>query len=104
VSHVIDNSSLYRRLLEAMLSAETIGHGSDGVYLASSGAMKGHKLYEAMVCALAVRQVVEDAKVKEVDDHVLGEMGKALRCPKDIVRMQLDWPVGCAAVSFQSSY
>jgi hypothetical protein len=57
VSHVIDNSSLYRRLLEAMLSAETIGHGSDGVYLASSGAMKWRKLYEAMACALAVRQV-----------------------------------------------
>jgi acetyl-CoA acetyltransferase len=72
-----------------MLSGDNVDHGQNGYYLASSGSIAWHDLYAAMAKALAKRNVVDDETVRIADDDILGKMGEALRCPKEMVPLQL---------------
>ena len=68
----------------------TAPSGKQGYYLPASGNVAWIDLYTAMARALARRGVVEDDEVKPATtDEVLGKMGEALGCPKELVPLQL---------------
>ncbi|GAB7357640.1 hypothetical protein MBLNU459_g0137t1 [Dothideomycetes sp. NU459] len=89
VCHVIDNSTLYLEIMRHILAGESIGHGKNGYYLASSGSVAWEDIYSAMAQSLANRKVITSAGVDEADDAVLQRMGDALGCPKELVPVQL---------------
>ena len=89
VCHVIDNTSLYLDLLRAILADSNPPSGKHGYYLAASGSIAWMDLYTAIARALARRGVVDDAIVKPATDEILGSMGTALGCPKELVPLQL---------------
>jgi hypothetical protein len=86
---VLDNTSLFRDILQKILSGNDIGHGQNGYYLASSGTVAWRDLYTAMARALTKRGVVDGEAIKPADDTILAKMGEALGCPKGMVRLQL---------------
>jgi hypothetical protein len=89
VCHVRDNSAVYVKLLECILSGHDVGYGKNGYYLASSGNVVWRDIYAAMANALAERKVVESNEVLRADDAVLEKIGQALGCPKDLVPVQI---------------
>ena len=89
VSHVLDNAMLFRTLLVKMLSDDRIAHDKSGYYLASSGSIRWRDIYEAIAKVMAKRGAVGTAEVKIADDDAIGRMAEALKCPKEMVRLQL---------------
>ncbi|KIW92777.1 uncharacterized protein Z519_06626 [Cladophialophora bantiana CBS 173.52] len=106
VCHVLDNTSLYLALLRGILSssssndssngtgAKPPGCGKHGYYLASSGHVVWEDLYAAMGTRLAQRGLVDGdpttaGTVEHATDDVLGKMGAALGCPKELVALHL---------------
>ena len=89
VCHIRDNTAVYVELLRNILSEENPEYGQNGYYLASSGSVAWIDIYSAIAKALAQRNVVDSEEVKKADDTILVEMGEALKCPKDLVVVQL---------------
>ena len=92
VCHIIDNTNLFLSLLRAILdvgSSSPPPSGKQGYYLAASGSVAWADIYAAVARALAKRGAVDDDTVKPATDDVLGEMAKALGCPKQLVGLQL---------------
>jgi hypothetical protein len=80
---------LYLKLLNGILDGHRIDHGKQGYYLASSGSIKWRDLYSSFAQALAKRGVVQDGDVQPADDEALAQMAQALRCPNEMVQLQL---------------
>lgn len=89
VCHIADTANLYLHILRKILSAEEIGHGKNGFFLASSGSVTWNKVYGAMAKALAKRGLVEDGNVVQADEEVLAKMGEALGVAPDEVQVLL---------------
>ncbi|KAF2833350.1 NAD(P)-binding protein [Ophiobolus disseminans] len=89
VCHVRDNTALYVKLLESILSGHNQGYGKEGYYLASSGSVAWNDIYASMATALAERGVVASSKVKKADDAAIARIGQALACPKELVTVQI---------------
>ncbi|KAF2130369.1 NAD(P)-binding protein [Dothidotthia symphoricarpi CBS 119687] len=89
VCHVSDNTALYVKLLEKILSGDNPGHGKNGYYLASSGSVAWIDIYTAFARALATRNVIDSAEVKKPDETALEKMAQALYCPKEMIVVQL---------------
>lgn len=91
VCHLNDNTSLYMAILHAILSGpEHIPpHGRDGYYLAASGSVAWINLYTAMARRLAQRGIVDDDKVEPATPEILYRMATALKCPVEMVALQL---------------
>lgn len=85
VCHVIDNTTLYIRILHKILSGEDPGHGRNGYFLASPGSVAWDDLYAAMAAAMAKRNVVCDDTVVSANEHILEQMGEALGCQPEFV-------------------
>ena len=84
-----DNTTLYTRLLRAILNHEDIPSNKQGYYLASSGSVAWEDLYSGIGKALAARGLVDDASVTQADDAALERMGEALDCDKPFVPVHL---------------
>ena len=80
---------MYLQLLRAILAGENPGSGKQGYYLASPGSVAWLEIYEAMAKALAKNGTIEDEAVKPANEEELGQMGAALKCPKEMVGLQL---------------
>jgi hypothetical protein len=89
VCHVRDNTAVYVKLLESILSRQDVGYGKNGYYLASSGSVAWRDIYVAMAKALAERKMVDSSEVQRADDALLEKIGQALGCPKDLVPVQI---------------
>ena len=89
VCHVLDNTSLYLEIMRSILAGERPGSGQRGYYLAASGDVAWVDLYAAMAARLASQGVIESASVGAASDEVLGKMAAALKCPKEMVALQL---------------
>ncbi|KAK7730350.1 hypothetical protein SLS53_009050 [Cytospora paraplurivora] len=85
VCHVIDNTTLYIRILHKILSGEDPGHGRNGYFLASPGSVAWDDLYTAMAAAMAKRNVISDDTVVSANEHILEQMAEALGCPPQFV-------------------
>ena len=77
------------RLLQSILSGESLGHGKDGYYLASSGSVAWSDIYASMAKALAERNVVDISEVKKADGATFDNIGQALGCPNTLVPVQI---------------
>lgn len=89
VCHVVDNATLYIRLLSKILNNESIGHGKSGYYLAASGCVVWEDLYSAIAKSLVQRRVIDDAAIQLADDSALERMAVALGTPKEFVAPSL---------------
>lgn len=89
VCHVIDNTTLYIQILRAILEDRELGSGKNGYFLASPGSVAWEDIYDAMAVALARRKIIDDDDVKPATKEIQEEMGKALKCPAELVPMQL---------------
>jgi hypothetical protein len=89
VCHISDNTAMYIELLKSILSGANPGYGKNGYYLASSGSVAWIDIYTAMAKGLAKRNVVNNDTIIKADDAALELMGQALRCPKEMVTVQL---------------
>jgi nucleoside-diphosphate-sugar epimerase len=92
VCHVYDNATLYLQMLRQILSGVQIGHGRNGYYLASPGAVPWNELYAAMAKQMHKKGVVESAELEEADEEVKKRMGEALGCDVGYMIAQLS---GC---------
>lgn len=89
VCHIRDNTALYVKLLQSILSNDNPDYGKNGYYLASSGSVAWADIYAAMATALAGRKVVASKEVKKADTVALEKIGEALGCPKELVQVQI---------------
>ncbi|CAO2658009.1 Nn.00g072690.m01.CDS01 [Neocucurbitaria sp. VM-36] len=89
VCHIHDNTAVYVELLRSILSGANPGYGQDGYYLASSGSVAWIDIYSAIAKALARRNLVDSEIVQKADNATLAKMGDALKCPKELVVVQL---------------
>ena len=89
VCHVLDNTTLYLHLLDAIVAGKNPGSGKEGYYLASSGKVGWEHIYTAMAGRLWERRVIDDDGVDVAGTEALGKMGEALGCGKDYVALQL---------------
>jgi nucleoside-diphosphate-sugar epimerase len=90
VCHVLDNTALYIEILRAiLLGGKDLGHGRDGYFLASPGAVAWDDLYTAMAAALARRNVIGDHAVVPANKSILGQIGEALGCAPEFVPVQM---------------
>ncbi|KAH8774349.1 hypothetical protein F5883DRAFT_546663 [Diaporthe sp. PMI_573] len=90
VCHVLDNTALYIEILRAiLLGGKDLGHGRDGYFLASPGAVAWDDLYTAMAAALARRNVIGDHAVVPANESILGQIGEALGCAPEFVPVQM---------------
>jgi hypothetical protein len=89
VCHISDTTTAYIELLRSILENKDPEHGKNGYYLASSGSVTWADIYTAMAKSLAKCNVVDDEIVRKADDVVLLKMGQALRCPKELVVVQV---------------
>ncbi|OJJ03402.1 hypothetical protein ASPVEDRAFT_890140 [Aspergillus versicolor CBS 583.65] len=85
VCHIADTTDLYIKILLSILEGKNPGYGKNGYYLASSGRVAWHDVYEAMAVALAKRSVINDATVVQADDAALEKMASALGTYKSFV-------------------
>lgn len=85
VCHIADTTDLYIKILLSILDGKNPGYGKNGYYLASSGRVAWHDVYEAMAVALAKRSVIDDATVVQADDAALEKMASVLGTYKSFV-------------------
>ncbi|RAL13349.1 NAD(P)-binding protein [Aspergillus homomorphus CBS 101889] len=89
VCHVADTADLYLQILRKILRGEEIGYGKNGFFLAASGSLPWNDVYEAVAKALAKRNAIDDAIVRDADEKVLVRMGEALGVPPSAVPVVL---------------
>jgi hypothetical protein len=89
VCHVLDNTTLYIALLQAILSNSDPDHGKNGYYLASPGSVAWDDLYDAMAAALHKRGVIDDVAVEMADQAATEKMAKGIGYPPEFVRFAL---------------
>ncbi|KAK5050621.1 hypothetical protein LTR84_003903 [Exophiala bonariae] len=89
VCHVVDNATLYIALLSKILEGESVDHGKQGYYLASSGSVVWEDLYSGVAKSLAEKGVIDNDEVPLADDSALQKMAAALGVPKDFVAFSL---------------
>ena len=89
VCHILDNTTLYVELLRSILAGEKPGQGRRGYYLAALGSVSWIDLYAAMAKSLAKRGVIRGEAVTRASDQDLVKMATALKCPKEMVALQL---------------
>jgi hypothetical protein len=89
VSHIDDNTSLYRAILEKILKGDDPGHGKHGYFLASSGHVAWDDFYSKVAEALHKRGLVDEPGVFAADDEAIEGMAKALDSPAVTVSLQL---------------
>ncbi|KAH5561178.1 hypothetical protein HBI26_193130 [Parastagonospora nodorum] len=89
VCHIKDNTALYVKLLESILSGANPSWDKTGYYLASSGSVAWIDIYAAIARALAEQKVVSSSEVKQADNAALNDIALALGCPKALVPVQV---------------
>ncbi|PYH68005.1 NAD-dependent epimerase/dehydratase family protein [Aspergillus vadensis CBS 113365] len=85
VCHITDTVNLYIHILLSILDGKDPGYGKNGYYLASSGRVAWHDVYNAIAVALAKRSIIEDATVVQADNVALEKMASALGTYKSFV-------------------
>ncbi|KAL3431611.1 hypothetical protein BDV09DRAFT_206482 [Aspergillus tetrazonus] len=85
VCHVVDTARLYLQILAQILRGSDIGYGKKGFYLAASGSVYWNDIYQAFAEALAKREIVDSAEVKQADDIVLARIGELLGVSPSVV-------------------
>lgn len=63
------------------------GHGKNGYFLAAAGSVAWNDIYAAMAASLAERNIVGDDSVVPANRQILEQMGEALDCPPEFVRV-----------------
>ncbi len=77
-------------LAKILTGDETLGHGRNGYYLASSGSVAWEDMYSSIAAALVRRGVIASAEVPLADDEALERMARGLGgISKEMVRVQL---------------
>lgn len=86
---MLDNTTLYIEILRKILDGEDPGHGKNGYFLASPGSVAWDDIYTAMAASLADRNIIGDKSVVPATPQILEQMGEALQCPPEFVRVQI---------------